>query len=301
MRSRAFTLVELLVVIAIIALLLMILTPSLRQAKDLAKVAVCMTQTRSISQAAQIHASSRDHYLPLAGLIWDTSATPEGLGDPEEKRYVYYNDGGTLRPAPMTVQLGQYMGVSFRLDSRDNMVADIHRPEAERLFQCPAVSEPRSGAVLWGGGLNAVYDEPTSYGFNEGICGIRGAWGPGEPMRIVPPPSGNLRLMDNPSRTIFSLDSGAPELGPTQSLVFFEVKDEYWGVGSQSPHHGSLYSYWLTHAAHTWGTEFDFGRHNGKMCAAFLDEHCEAVPMGESRDDVAAEVWTDLFVMYLDR
>jgi prepilin-type processing-associated H-X9-DG protein len=117
-------------------------------------------------------------------------------------------------------------------------------------------------------------------------------------MRIDNPPRGELCRVDNPSRTVFSLDSGVAELGPTQSLVFFEVQDAYWEVGSNSPDHGSLYSFWLTHQAYTWGTAFDFGRHGDKMAAVFVDGHSEAVPMGESADDVAEEIWTRIFVMY---
>lgn len=61
--QAAFTLIELLVVIAIIALLVSILLPSLNQAKELAKKAVCMSNLKGIASASHTYSAENDGYF----------------------------------------------------------------------------------------------------------------------------------------------------------------------------------------------------------------------------------------------
>lgn len=66
MKSRkGFTLIELLVVIAIIALLLAIIMPSLRIAKEHAKRLICATHMKSIGQAIVLYAEQQNDELPM--------------------------------------------------------------------------------------------------------------------------------------------------------------------------------------------------------------------------------------------
>ncbi len=61
--KTGFTLIELLVVIAIISLLVSILLPSLGKANDLAKCAMCSSQTRNMGLAYLVYREDWD-FLP---------------------------------------------------------------------------------------------------------------------------------------------------------------------------------------------------------------------------------------------
>lgn len=63
-EQRAFTLIELLVVIAIIALLMGILIPVLRKAREQGKDVVCRNNMRQIGLAANLYAEEYNLYVP---------------------------------------------------------------------------------------------------------------------------------------------------------------------------------------------------------------------------------------------
>ncbi len=71
-ETNAFTLIELLVVIAIISLLVSILLPSLKQAKDLAKAVVCMTNQKQMGLANMMYVDDWDGLIvPTRGGAWN--------------------------------------------------------------------------------------------------------------------------------------------------------------------------------------------------------------------------------------
>lgn len=77
-RKKGFTLIELLVVIAIIALLMAIILPSLRAAKELASGAVCVSNQRQLCLAWISYASDNDSLLVGgSNYYWNTgNGTP---------------------------------------------------------------------------------------------------------------------------------------------------------------------------------------------------------------------------------
>jgi prepilin-type N-terminal cleavage/methylation domain-containing protein len=77
MKKRAFTLIELLVVIAIIALLLSIIVPSLRTAKEYATGAACLSNQKGLAVAWHLYQGEFDGFL-VGGSTYSsgTRATP---------------------------------------------------------------------------------------------------------------------------------------------------------------------------------------------------------------------------------
>ncbi len=87
--KRAFTLIELLVVIAIIALLMAILLPSLRRAKDQAKGVVCNSNLSQWGKIFYLYAYDNDSKF----MVWKQSSAPGG-GTWIIPLMSYYEKGG---------------------------------------------------------------------------------------------------------------------------------------------------------------------------------------------------------------
>ncbi len=68
MRKRGFTLIELLVVVSIIALLMAMLLPSLKSARQAAKRTLCLANMRGLEQAHWMYLTDHDGALIQAGL-----------------------------------------------------------------------------------------------------------------------------------------------------------------------------------------------------------------------------------------
>ena len=77
-KASGFTLIELLVVIAIISLLVSILLPSLNQAKELARRAVCGSNQHNICLAIRLYATEHDDFVPP--LAWNYNMQWVGWG-----------------------------------------------------------------------------------------------------------------------------------------------------------------------------------------------------------------------------
>ncbi|HOA75619.1 MAG TPA: prepilin-type N-terminal cleavage/methylation domain-containing protein [Phycisphaerae bacterium] len=87
-RTKGFTLIEVLVVVAIIALLIAILLPSLRKARDQAKIAACLGNLHGFGLACTQYTLSYNSYYPLVPYI-GTSIYPD-LPFADDNLFVLY-------------------------------------------------------------------------------------------------------------------------------------------------------------------------------------------------------------------
>lgn len=146
-RSRAFTLIELLVVVAIIALLISILLPSLKEAREQGKKGVCLANLRSISQASNAYSSEdrREHAIPIHMATISPMHAQGFSGEWSWRTACPFNFGGRTPEKP-------FPGQGNVMTDPDGVWSSKHRPlnlhiygklagldEGEfNLFRCPS-------------------------------------------------------------------------------------------------------------------------------------------------------------------
>jgi len=147
-KSAAFTLVELLIVVSIIGLLIAILLPSLRAAREQAKATVCLANLRSLSHGWHTYADQNND-ISVPGRFFKR---PGGTSNPAN----WYDVGNGLKYRPRWVAtMGKQVGIfAFNKPSTSNDRQDYD----SKVYHCPA-------AALWTDERNAAY------GYNHQFLG----------------------------------------------------------------------------------------------------------------------------------
>ncbi len=137
-----FTLVELLIVVSIIALLIGILVPSLKKAKDAARRTACASNLRQIGTALRMYLNDSNDFLPNAAPY-----TPPEDPDPDDPFNL---------PGIATV-LKPYLAKN---------VAD-----QDEVFHCPADMPGKTKRPPECGGKSFYETDGTSYAYNFRLSG----------------------------------------------------------------------------------------------------------------------------------
>jgi prepilin-type N-terminal cleavage/methylation domain-containing protein/prepilin-type processing-associated H-X9-DG protein len=158
MKTRAFTLIELLVVIAIIAILMAILLPSLRLAKDQAHAVICVSNLKSLSLAWYMYQDDNDNVLvdghvPRDADFKNKTRYPDGFWV-EPPQNIARNYTGDSNPTLEDEWRGIERGGLFRYVK----TIDVYRCPGDQRKRDPSQATWRSYAVA--GGMNGEEKYP---------------------------------------------------------------------------------------------------------------------------------------------
>ncbi len=192
--ARAFTLIELLVVVSIVALLISILLPALRGARETARSATCLANERQIGVLAHTYFAEYREAFPVA---YGVRSVPGAGGNMYDVRQ------GFTSGALTATWLGAWP--TGWVPGATNWYAEHYvQQKKPPFYRCPRGLENVAGITGFGGGYL------TSYGFNETVWAtpfVNGAElsGRGGKLRDVPSPSQKLYAADWPTRSIEDL------------------------------------------------------------------------------------------------
>lgn len=150
--KKGFTLIELLVVIAIIALLLSILMPGLKRAKELATRLVCGSNAKQLTLAWMLYAGENDEKLVGASVGYNyawVGATPEdGTIWPYIESWDCYKCPAGIKGFDITYSISDGMnasitGVGSLLALTNKKISAIEMPSTRMVF----IDEGRSSTA----------------------------------------------------------------------------------------------------------------------------------------------------------
>jgi prepilin-type N-terminal cleavage/methylation domain-containing protein/prepilin-type processing-associated H-X9-DG protein len=245
MKPRnAFTLIELLVVIAIIGLLLAIIIPALKSAKNIAAAAVCLSNETQLIKAWLLYAEDNDAEI----VDGDTS---DSLTEPG---YSYYNI--STRSVRVWNWVGRPMGpnredVNKTLDDkfRGYQVGALWQYiQAPKVYNCPVDTRYTRPATYKGNNANN-FDPDWMGGYRSYSIG-----------KVL-----SQRPDGGTGEDAYTITKLSQFSAPGNKIVFLEEADGYgwnhrtWNMNMNSPQWVDPFAIW----------------HNGSSTLAFADGHAE--------------------------
>lgn len=285
-QRTAFTLIEILVVVAIIALLISILLPSLKNAREQAKVTQCLANLKTIGTAAMAYLNSEQDRFCWGPVYPLESGLPRartwyfGGNRGQDSRdlgtggfYVAREKGGLNDWSAGERPLNKYVygGVKFGKDEK----RPLRQPGPLRVFECPSDQGVRWDTVTTSElneNITAYVEVGTSYQSNQSWryyarSGERGLYPASDPNRI-----------NYLTKRIVSI---LRKKGASRAILIYEDTAD-WALNTPDFH--------PDFKVPTWHNKFDI--HN----ILFMDGHAKVTPVDWRRnlyhiDEAATANW----------
>jgi prepilin-type N-terminal cleavage/methylation domain-containing protein/prepilin-type processing-associated H-X9-DG protein len=309
-RGRGFTLVELLVVVSIIALLIAILLPSLRGAREQARSIKCLAHARGLAQASMTFANDHNGRFQLV-----TSHSGNEAVDASHSRYAYGPEGELLGWVVALAQVTTKGGFDHNWDwgvragSFDQALGlESWMSKEFELALCPSdkvrISTPfyPNGDQLIGPGdpnnpqpQSGLYWGYLSFGINEDLTGAQDGYSPMPPVGRFDPEMplawrtgqrspragdrlhGMLERVHDPSTVLLITDAGADSDSEAKTDDASDANSRADGVVNliiSAQATGPL----LAHSQDKWPQRIPIKRHpGGQVNVVFADFHGEPV------------------------
>ena len=164
-KGKGFTLIELLVVISVIVLLMALLLPALRKAKNQARAAICQARLKQWAATLALYTEDNQGHFPRGSdqdIIWFLRGEVVSLDDPNG-RSVRPVDTKGIACCPMAVR--NVSGTKYTYLYRGQIIRKVRWGRTFEAWEMTSPGRPFR----------------TSYGFNGWLFGNELVWGPGYP------------------------------------------------------------------------------------------------------------------------